>query len=55
VGSAGRASAANFTILKAGDFMDNEANCVVTFSKQKAEGKAFSELIFRSEDGAMRT
>jgi hypothetical protein len=35
----------------------NEANCVVTFGKQKARGKAFletSELIFRSEDGAMR-
>jgi hypothetical protein len=35
----------------------NEANCVVTFGKQKARGKALletSELIFRSEDGAMR-
>ena len=37
--------------------MGNEANCVVTFGKQKARGKALletSELIFRSEDGAMR-
>jgi hypothetical protein len=35
----------------------NEANCVVTLGKQKARGKALletSELIFRSEDGAMR-
>jgi len=35
----------------------NEANCVATFGKQKARGKALletSELIFRSEDGAMR-
>jgi hypothetical protein len=35
----------------------NEANCVVTFGKQKARGKALletSDLIFRSEDGAMR-
>jgi hypothetical protein len=35
----------------------NEANCVVTFGKQKARGKALletSEVIFRSEDGAMR-
>jgi hypothetical protein len=35
----------------------NEATCVVTFGKQKARGKALletSELIFRSEDGAMR-
>jgi hypothetical protein len=35
----------------------NEANCVVTFGKQKGRGKALletSELIFRSEDGAMR-
>jgi hypothetical protein len=35
----------------------NEATCVVRFGKQKARGKALletSELIFRSEDGAMR-
>ncbi len=37
--------------------MGNEANCEVTFGKQKARGKALletSEVIFRSEDGAMR-
>ena len=37
--------------------MGNEANCAVTFGKQKARGKALletSEVIFRSEDGAMR-
>jgi hypothetical protein len=35
----------------------NEANCVGRFGKQKARGKALletSELVFRSEDGAMR-
>jgi len=35
----------------------NEANCVARFGKQKARGTALletSELIFRSEDGAMR-
>jgi hypothetical protein len=35
----------------------NEAKCVVAFGKQKARGKALletSEVIFRSEDGAMR-
>jgi hypothetical protein len=35
----------------------NEANCVARFGKQKARGRALletSELIFRSEDGAMR-
>jgi hypothetical protein len=35
----------------------NEATCVVRLGKQKARGKALletSELIFRSEDGAMR-
>jgi hypothetical protein len=35
----------------------NEANCVVILGKQRARGKALletSELIFRSEDGAMR-
>jgi len=35
----------------------NEANCVARFGKQKARGRAqleTSELIFRSEDGAMR-
>jgi hypothetical protein len=35
----------------------SEANCVVTFGKQKGRGKALletSELSFRSEDGAMR-
>ena len=37
--------------------MGNEANCVARFGKQKARGKALletSELIFRSEDGALR-
>ena len=37
--------------------MGNEANCAVTFGKQKGRGKALletSEVIFRSEDGAMR-
>jgi hypothetical protein len=37
--------------------MGNEANCVVTFGKQRARGKALletAEIIFRSEDGAMR-
>ena len=37
--------------------MGNEATCVVRFGKQKARGEALletSELIFRSEDGAMR-
>ena len=37
--------------------MGNEANCVVRFGKQKSRGKALletSELIFRSEDGALR-
>ena len=37
--------------------MGNEANCVARFGKQKARGKALletSELVFRSEDGAMR-
>jgi hypothetical protein len=37
--------------------LGNEANCVVRFGKQKARGKALletSELIFRSEDGALR-
>jgi hypothetical protein len=35
----------------------NEANCVVMFGRQKARGKALletSEVVFRSEDGAMR-
>jgi hypothetical protein len=35
----------------------NEASCVARFGKQKARGRALletSELIFRSEDGAMR-
>jgi len=35
----------------------NEANCVARFGKQKARGKALletSELVFRSEDGAIR-
>jgi hypothetical protein len=35
----------------------NEAKCVARFGKQKARGKALletSEIIFRSEDGAMR-
>jgi hypothetical protein len=35
----------------------NEANCVVRVGKQKARGKALletAEIIFRSEDGAMR-
>ena len=37
--------------------MGNEAICVVKFGKQKARGKALletSEVIFRSEDGALR-
>jgi len=37
--------------------LGNEANCVARFGKQKARGRALletSELIFRSEDGAMR-
>jgi hypothetical protein len=37
--------------------MGNEANCTVSLGKQKARGKALletSELIFRSEDGALR-
>jgi hypothetical protein len=37
--------------------MGNEATCTVRFGKQKARGKALletSELIFRSEDGALR-
>ncbi len=37
--------------------MGNEATCVVKLGKQKARGRALlesSELIFRSEDGAMR-
>ena len=37
--------------------MGNEANCTVKFGKQKARGKALletSELIFRSEDAALR-
>jgi hypothetical protein len=39
------------------NFVGNEAKCVVTFGKQKARGKALletSEIVFRSEDGAMR-
>src|SRR5260221_5609590 len=46
-----------FTFGRVGDFVGNEANCVARFGKQKARGKAqleTSELIFRSEDGAMR-
>src|SRR5256885_13737553 len=37
--------------------MGNEANCTVKFGKQKGRGKALletSELIFRSEDAALR-
>ena len=37
--------------------MGNEAECTVKFGKQKARGKALletSELIFRSEDAALR-
>jgi hypothetical protein len=40
-----------------GDFVGNEAKCVVSFGKQKARGKALletSELTFRSEDSTMR-
>jgi hypothetical protein len=40
-----------------GDFVGNEVTCVVKFGKQKARGKALletSEVIFRSEDGALR-
>ena len=51
------AACARIYILKVGDFVGNEANCVARFGKQKARGKAqleTSELIFRSEDGAMR-
>jgi hypothetical protein len=46
-----------FTFGRVGDFVGNEANCVARFGKQKARGRAqleTSELIFRSEDGAMR-
>jgi hypothetical protein len=44
-------------IFNVGNFVGNEANCVVIFGRQRARGKALletSELIFRSEDGAMR-
>jgi hypothetical protein len=44
-------------IFNVGNFVGNEANCAVTFGRQRARGKALletSELIFRSEDGAMR-
>jgi hypothetical protein len=37
--------------------LGNEANCVARFGKQKARGRALletSEIIFRSEDGALR-
>jgi len=37
--------------------LGNEANCVARFGKQRARGKALletSDLIFRSEDGALR-
>lgn len=37
--------------------MGNEANCVASLGRQKARGKALletSEVIFRSEDGALR-
>ena len=37
--------------------MGNELNCVVRVGKRKARGKALletAEIIFRSEDGAMR-
>lgn len=37
--------------------MGNEANCAASLNRQKARGKALletSELIFRSEDGALR-
>jgi hypothetical protein len=40
-----------------GDFVGNEAICFVKFGKQRARGKALletSEVIFRSEDGALR-
>jgi hypothetical protein len=40
-----------------GDFVGNEAICFVTFGKQRVRGKALletSEMIFRSEDGALR-
>jgi hypothetical protein len=40
-----------------GDFVGNEVVCSVKFGKQKARGKALletSEVIFRSEDGALR-
>ena len=46
-----------FTFWEVEKLLGNEANCVTRFGKQKARGKALletSELIFRSEDGAMR-
>jgi hypothetical protein len=51
------AACARIYILKVGDFVGNEANCVARFGKRKARGRAqleTSELVFRSEDGAMR-
>jgi len=50
-------SDAGIYIRKVEVFVGNEANCVARFGKQKARGKALletSELIFRSEDVAMR-
>jgi len=46
-----------FLAISCGGFVGNEATCVVKFGKQKARGKALletSEVIFRSEDGALR-
>src|SRR5882762_8378420 len=54
-------SAADFAGLFVGEFsgvfVGNEVVCVVRFGKQKARGKALletAEVIFRSEDGALR-
>src|SRR6267143_7113473 len=53
--------AADFAGLFVGEFsgvlVGNEVVCVVRFGKQKARGKALletAEVIFRSEDGALR-
>ena len=49
--------AREFTFLGIEEPLGNEANCVARFGRQRARGKALletSELIFRSEDGAMR-
>lgn len=51
------AGARNLHFWEIEELLGNEANCVARFGKQKARGKALletSELIFRSEDGALR-